>query len=280
MTARIAVIGDYMLDIDTNLTQIKIAPDCHVPVGVLKNEGDEIVRPGAAGAVVEMLKGFGVDVIAIGENIKQKCVKHRFFVDGKPYLRRDIPYHDLITIHQANALLDQIPNDVEFIIVSDYGKGVVTSYLWSQLISLEKTLLVDPALGKYLPWYRGAYAIIPNAKEANVTTLENAFVRLDWLRQYYPNIAIKLGADGIVASTDNKAAIHIEGKLITPIDVCGAGDMVIAAITASLAQGCDWYSACEFANKMAAKKCMQMGATPINEPIKGIIIDEEHQRRL
>lgn len=267
MNDRVAVIGDYMLDIDTNLTQVKIAPDCHVPVGVLKDAGDEVIRPGGAGAVVEMLKGFNIETIAVGENIKQKCVKHRFFVNGKPFLRKDIDYLDVIDTHECCLLMEQIPSDVEYIIVSDYGKGVITEQLWKILISLGKKLIVDPTIHKPLTWYKGAYAIIPNAKEADVDCVDNAFVRVEWLINYYQNVCIKLGAQGMVLKEQNRAAHHIIPLLITPVDVCGAGDMVIAAITAALTIGLEWYYACVFANKMAAKKCLQMGSTAINEPI-------------
>lgn len=264
MIGKVAVIGDYMLDIDTNLTKIGITPDHNVPI-VIAN--DDQVRPGAAGAVIEMMRGFGIDAIAIGENIKQKCVKHRFFISGKPLIRKDNDHIQPITDEQADKLVQQIPFDVDCIAVSDYGKGVVTEYLWKLLWQTGKKLIVDPSRYHKLDWYQGAWAIVPNSIEANCFTVDQGFVRCECLIQIYPHVCIKLGSRGMVVGTKGEASRHIEGILIDPIDTCGAGDMVLSAICCGLLSGKSWYDSCVYANKMAAKKCMQIGSTAIQSEV-------------
>lgn len=257
---QVVVIGDYMVDIDLKFQQIKIAPDHHVPVCVLYNKES---RPGAAGAVVEMLRGLNINVLPIGENIKEKSVKKRFFVDGKPVMRADEDCLQELQWDEIELLMETIPSDIEYIIVSDYGKGMITPYLWQLLVQWHKKIIVDPAINKPLSWYEGAYAILPNMAEANVFNISNGFVRCNELIKQYRYVGLKVGKEGILCAERNKRTEHIEGVLVDAIDTCGAGDMVISAIVKALLDGKDWYEACVFANKMAAKKCEQMGSTPV-----------------
>lgn len=259
-SGKVAVIGDFMVDIDYNFKQVKVAPDHHVPVCILDNSES---RPGAAGAVVEMLRGFNVDAVAVGEFLKTQCIKKRFFIDGKPYFRCDEDDLTELDSDEIELLVETIPSDVEYIIVSDYGKGVVTEYLWQLLIEWHKKIIVDPAINKPLSWYRDAYAILPNMVEANVFNLSNGYTRCFELTKLYRYVGLKVGREGILCAERNKRTEHIGGIVVNAIDTCGAGDMVSAAIVKALLDGLDWYQSCVFANKMAAKKCEQMGSTAV-----------------
>lgn len=260
----VAVIGDYMKDIDSLLKQVKIAPDHHVPVGVLEYE---TIRPGAAGAVVEMLHALNIDTLAIGEHIKQQCTKHRFFINGRPIFRRDTDFISDISMMQADDILFGISKRIEYIIVSDYGKGVITQHLWDGLLKTGKKIIVDPTIKKHLAWYKGAWAILPNAKEARVASESDAFDRCVELLAMYPHVCIKLGGAGMIVGRQSDHISRIDPIKINCIDVCGAGDMVSAALTAALMRGKSWFEACNFANQMAAKKCEQFGATPVKEEV-------------
>lgn len=270
---QVVVIGDYMTDIDTHLEQVGIAPDHHCPVTVHKNE---YVRPGAAGAVVEMLRSFGVHVLPLGEHFKSKCRKHRYFIDGKPIFRNDQDFCDPLSATATKELLECIPESAQYIIISDYGKGMITDSLWTSLVERYKDkIIVDPTKNRSVFWYKGVFGIVPNKIEANVTTVNNGFMRCNQLSEVYQKVALKLGPDGILVGETNKATRHIEGKLIIAKDVCGAGDMVISALVAGLLEGFDWFTACEFANKMAAEKCMQDGATPITAGVEHLFAFKE-----
>lgn len=259
---KIVVIGDYMLDIDRHLRTTKIAPDHNVPVCQLVSEE---VRPGGAGAVVEMLRKLGVDVLAIGENIKQKCVKHRFFIDDKPVFRQDTDFTVEISDSVTDVLVERIPKDVEYILVSDYGKGIVTKTLFKKLKKLDKKIIVDPAISRKLEWYVGAWAIVPNAVEAQIDQrrYSQAFDRTVELLKYYSHVCLKLGQYGMWVGRQCDKITKVEPIPITVVDTCGAGDMVLASITLALLEGQTWLEACEFANTMAAQKCTQWGATPV-----------------
>lgn len=256
----IAVIGDFLCDIDTFLKQVKLSPDFGIPVVIFDKE---ITRPGGAGAVVEMIKVLNTEVIGIGSHVKEQCVKQRFFIDNKPTLRKDIDIIDDISIENAQEIVFAIPDHTEYVIVSDYGKGVVTRELWDRLLHTGKKLIVDPTVKKPLNWYKGAWAILPNSKEAQVDSISSAIDRCVQLLRIYPHVLIKLGKEGMISGKQSSAIKRIAGKQINLVDVCGAGDMIAAALTSSLLRGNSWFMSCEFANIMAAKKCEQWGSTPV-----------------
>lgn len=256
----IAVIGDFLCDIDTFLKQVKFSPDFGIPVAIFDREEK---RVGGAGAVVEMIKGLNVDTIGIGSHVKEQCIKQRFFIDNKPTFRKDIDVIDNISIEKAQEIVFAIPDRTEYVIVSDYGKGAVTRELWDRLLQTGKKLIVDPTVKKPLNWYKGAWAILPNSKEAQVDSISSAIDRCVQLLRTYPHVLIKLGEEGMVSGKQSSAIKKIPGKKINLVDVCGAGDMVAAALTSSLSKGNNWFMSCEFANIMAAKKCEQFGATPV-----------------
>lgn len=138
------------------------------------------------------------------------------------------------------------------LIIEDYGKGLFSEALCQQMIKdfKDKNLLVtvDPSRSTPPAWYRGAHLLKPNKleaqmmvealgyfKERNLETM--AQILIDKLQ--LEKVLITLGAEGM-AMVDTK----LDSKLrIIPtaanevFDVSGAGDTVIAAITASLLSG-------------------------------------------
>ena len=67
----------------------------------------------------------------------------------------------------------KIVNNYDVILLSDYGKGVLTFELTQSLITIanenKKKLLVDPK-GLDYSKYKGAYLLTPNKKEASEAT--------------------------------------------------------------------------------------------------------------
>ena len=81
----------------------------------------------------------------------------------------------LIINHKSLFLkfFKKIVNNYDVILLSDYGKGVLTFELTQSLISIanenKKKLLVDPK-GLDYSKYNGAYLLTPNKKEASEAT--------------------------------------------------------------------------------------------------------------
>jgi bifunctional ADP-heptose synthase (sugar kinase/adenylyltransferase) len=248
----IAVIGDYIDDLDLWLETVRQSPEGAWPVTrELRRER----RDGGAGAVAAMAEGLGEDALRLGD-VKRRCIKQRLFVDGRQALRIDDDDVTPIAEIEAVRVVASIPAG-SIALVADYGKGVVTSRLWRMLAGRTRTI-VDPSRHRPLHWYRGAWAILPNRCEAGVLDISGAREQCCRLRSLYRHVGIKLDGDGIVADGQ-----HIPAACSNPLDVCGAGDMMLAAVGTALSRGADWINACRFGNEMAGRKCRQHGATPV-----------------
>lgn len=255
----LVILGDYMIDRDIWLQTVRQSPECDAPI--VRKVRDES-RPGGAGAVSMMAHGLGAEVVDLGASIKAECIKNRHFLDGQQVYRLDEDHTTPITPRQAWDLVEQIPAEADIVLVADYGKGIVTDALWKALKTRTLRLIVDPSRDRPLDWYQGAYAIVPNRKEASVNSVNEAISLCHEIRRSCPCVCIKLDREGMVANGQGRGE-HILAAFETATDVTGAGDMVLAAVGAGLEQGMDWLDACRFANQMAGLKCQQHGATPV-----------------
>ena len=165
------------------------------------------------------------------------------------------------------------------IIVSDYAKGVVTQALMDRLLALADArgllIAVDPKPARNLA-FRGAGLITPNRHEA----LELAGLPEPGPGEAYPLdeicrrihhrlapklLVITLGADGMAVSRDGQVEHVLATAAREVFDVSGAGDTVIASLTAALATGASAVAAAGFANQAAGVVVSKMGtatATP------------------
>jgi D-beta-D-heptose 7-phosphate kinase/D-beta-D-heptose 1-phosphate adenosyltransferase len=177
------------------------------------------------------------------------------------------------------AALDAACARADAIIVSDYAKGVVTQSLIDKLLAQADArgllIAVDPKPARHLR-FRGAGLITPNRHEA----LELAGLAEPGPGEDYPLeeicrrihhslaprlLVITLGADGMAVSRDGKVEHVLATEAREVFDVSGAGDTVIASLTAALAAGATAVEAAGFANRAAGVVVSKMGtatATP------------------
>ena len=254
----IAVIGDYMEDQDILYETVRRSPEGDFPI--VKYLGSE-TRPGGAGAVVAMIRGLGDDATAVFSD-KRICIKQRTFIDGQQVFRADFDETGPISDAEARTLVDRIPPEA-IVLVADYGKGTVTDALWEMLRERCETIIVDPSRQRQLSYYAGATGIVPNRAEARVDSVAQAISRAEQLRDIYWLVCVKLDRDGMVVASPS-GHDYLPAECPDPVDVCGAGDMVLAGIGVGLLRGMSWFEACRFANTLAGLKCLQRGATPLN----------------
>lgn len=134
------------------------------------------------------------------------------------------------------------------LVLSDYGKGIVTPQLCTQLIEVAHRrgipVVVDPKGGDWEK-YRGADYITPNLKELNtvqVSPVKNVDEDVERAARYAMN---RFGIHAMVATRSEcglslvteTTAVHIPTKAQEVFDVSGAGDTVIAAFALALAGG-------------------------------------------
>ncbi|MFQ5346139.1 MAG: D-glycero-beta-D-manno-heptose-7-phosphate kinase, partial [Mariprofundus sp.] len=161
--------------------------------------------------------------------------------------------------HMLESLDALLPGSTA-VILSDYGKGVLTPDFIRQLIErLQGSIIAVDPKPEHTDAYRGATVITPNLLEAsamagmeninNNNHVENiAKVLHEKLELKY--VLITRSEKGMTLY-DGKQSHHIPTAARDVFDVTGAGDTVIAVFAACLARGDDALSAAQTANDAA-----------------------------
>jgi D-beta-D-heptose 7-phosphate kinase / D-beta-D-heptose 1-phosphate adenosyltransferase len=162
-----------------------------------------------------------------------------------------------------------IVKNYDVILLSDYGKGLLTSTLTQKLISIanknNKRVLVDPK-GLDYSKYEGAYLLTPNKKEAGEAihsdikdgkSLLDAINRLK--EKYKLTVSLITLSDQGVAIFDNSLRIHPTAAREV-FDVTGAGDTILASLGFALSCNKDIDEAVKFANLAAGVVIGKIGS--------------------
>ena len=291
---KILVIGDIIIDNYLIGDTQRISPEAPVPI---VNIVEEKFALGGAGNVVNNLLAFEADVDIISvigddENtpvlntlLKEKNInsdylivennraitkKTRIISSNQQVVRYDKETSKDIDKESSNKILDiykRIVKNYKIVVLSDYGKGVLTDDLTSKIIQIANKegskVLADPKGSDYSK-YSGSYLLTPNKKEAGIAintsiTKENILHAMQQLKSIY-NLSISiitLSQNGI-AVFDNELRIF-PTQVQEVYDVTGAGDTVIAAIAYKLVQNYHIDDAIKFANLAAGIVVGKMG---------------------
>ena len=148
------------------------------------------------------------------------------------------------------------------VVLSDYAKGALTPRVIRAVIEaanrLGKTVVVDPK-GRDYTIYRGATLITPNRQELSEVT-GTASITDDDIVTSANALRSSLGAKAIlVTRSENGMTLvgegfhhHVRAEKVRVRDVSGAGDTVVAVLSAMLAMQADFESAMRAANAAAA----------------------------
>jgi D-beta-D-heptose 7-phosphate kinase/D-beta-D-heptose 1-phosphate adenosyltransferase len=174
----------------------------------------------------------------------------------------------------ADAVARKIQS-VDLVVVSDYGKGVVTADLLKRVVeaarAAEKRILVDPK-GADFARYAGATVLTPNQKEAgraagvritDAATLQAAAARL-FQTSAVENFLITCGKEGMVLFERGKSPFKIAAEARQVFEVSGAGDTVVAVLGLSLAAGASLRSAAALANTAAGVVVGKVGTATLS----------------
>ncbi len=148
------------------------------------------------------------------------------------------------------------------VVLSDYAKGALTPRVIGAVIEsankLGKPVVVDPK-GRDYSIYRGATMITPNRQELAEAT--GTVARSDdEVAEAALGLARALGARAVLVTRSEAgmtlvgegAPIHVPAYPVRVRDVSGAGDTVVAVLSAMLAMNADFESAMRAANAAAA----------------------------
>ena len=304
--AKILVVGDVMMDRFLWGKVSRISPEAPVPVVVVDHED---FRLGGAANVVNNIDGLGGKGVLCGvvgddemgqrimneliekkikthgifiEKGRQTTVKTRIFANQQQVVRIDRERTDDLkgsTFRNLSEFLIEKMEDSDGIILSDYGKGVLTRRLIRALIrrarESKKFVMVDPKSKDY-SIYRGATVITPNTKEASEASGIPITDELS-LAKAGKKLLKKLRCDALVMTRGEEGMTIFEpdqepfsvGTVAKEVyDVTGAGDTVIGAIALALSIGAKIKTAVELANYAAGIVVGKMGtATATREEL-------------
>jgi D-beta-D-heptose 7-phosphate kinase/D-beta-D-heptose 1-phosphate adenosyltransferase len=287
----ILCVGDLMLDEFIYGEVSRISPEAPTPVIAVKrteamiggagNVARNLVALGArcifVGAVGDdeggdaLTKALGthplIEFHLVIDGNRQTTRKVRFVSEhhSTHLLRADWETATAIASGSEDALIGHaikaMPR-VGAVVLSDYAKGALTPRVVRAVIDAAKErgkpVVVDPK-GRDYSIYRGATVITPNRQElANAThtptqtdeDITNAAAKLrDAVSAQAVLVTRSEAGMTLVSKT---ASVHVPAYPVRVRDVSGAGDTVVAVLSAMLAIGADFESATRAANAAAA----------------------------
>jgi D-beta-D-heptose 7-phosphate kinase/D-beta-D-heptose 1-phosphate adenosyltransferase len=177
-------------------------------------------------------------------------------------------------IQQILSLLEGGINELDAVLVSDYGKGVICEPLMERVRSLTqragKILAVDPKV-KNFPLFREVTIITPNHYEAAEATGRWIMSEEDLMtvgrtllqRLQVQSVLITRGEKGMTLFQHNGEVIHIPTMAKEVYDVTGAGDTVISVLTLAMASGATAKEAAILSNIAAGIVVGEIGTATI-----------------
>lgn len=298
---KVLVVGDIMMDEFLWGEVSRISPEAPVPI--VKVEKETFLLGGAANVVNNLLGLKGRVLLAgvigsdsMGRRLIRKlqslgtttegivveegrptAIKTRVIAHHQQVVRVDREKVGPILPETLRAILNIIRKNISQIrgiIVSDYGKGVVSQEL---MIGLKKIagknsipVLVDPKPHN-MGWYDQVTVITPNHLEAEMAVGKKIESKEDllWAGRHLlkktkcESVLITRGREGMTLFLKNKKVEHIPTVAQKVFDVTGAGDTVIATLILSLVSGMNMIQACKMANFAAGIVVGEVGTAAV-----------------
>ncbi|MBN3039327.1 MAG: D-glycero-beta-D-manno-heptose-7-phosphate kinase [Candidatus Omnitrophica bacterium] len=287
--AKILVIGDLILDEFIWGKVNRISPEAPVPVVWVNSES---FMPGGASNVANNIHGLGAQAFICGvigadergriltEELRRKNIdvegivvdaerpttlKTRVIAHHQQVVRIDREKVDEVddnVISQILTYAKEKINDVDALLIEDYGKGLIAPRLIQEVIALahkhDKIVTVDPK-DNHLSYYQDITLITPNHHELAKATGEEIKSEKDLdvagrallANQKSKAVLVTLGENGMRLFEENGQSVHIPTMAQEVYDVSGAGDTVIAAATVALASGASMLEAAHISNYAA-----------------------------
>ncbi len=299
---RILVVGDIMLDRFVYGQVERISPESPVPILSIRREERML---GGAGNALANLSGLTVasHILALigkdeeGRQVRDLAtamnadvdglitdparptiVKTRFLAGHQQLLRTDFETRQPLSDSLAQQILsyvNKVVADVQSIILSDYGKGLLRPDVIAEIIkSANKQgvpVVVDPK-GQDFSIYRGAFAVSPNKKELSEATRGRNVESDEEIEAAARQIIQECGIEVVVATRSKDGmsvvradqAVHIKNTMQVEVyDVSGAGDTVISTIASGLAAGASIEDSSRLANLAGSHVVTKVGTAPI-----------------
>lgn len=314
---KILIIGDLILDEFIWGKVNRISPEAPVPVVWVENES---FMPGGAanvannitalggkaylagiignddrGAILKSeLSGKGINTSGIFmDSSRPTTLKSRVIAHSQQVVRIDrekLGSIDKETNQRMIAYILGIMDEIDGLVIEDYGKGVITPELLKPVVSAarrkNKIIAVDPK-EDHINYYKGVTVITPNNHEASkasgikITDLDTLKKAGDLLlKKLNLKIAlVTLGEEGMSVFERGKPFEKIPTVAQEVYDVSGAGDTVISCYTLCLVSGASSIEAAHISNCAAGIVVGKVGISVVTPEELIARIKEEIKRK-
>jgi rfaE bifunctional protein kinase chain/domain len=300
---KILVLGDVMLDEYLWGNVSRISPEAPVPVVEIAKEsiklggaanvalnvkvlGDEPILVGVTGddrngkKMLEVLRGAQIKSEGIfADNSRMTTIKTRVIAHNQQVVRADRENPEEISEKLGGEIIGFVKkklSELDGLIISDYGKGVITYGLLSELIELCRQnnifIAVDPKETHFIN-YRQVSLITPNHHEAGFVygkriKDESVLEEVGWGLLDKLNVEALLitrGEKGMSLFEANRTLTHFPTRAKEVYDVTGAGDTVISAFTCAVAAKANYREAALISNHAAGIVVGEIGTTQVTK---------------
>ncbi|MBN1756433.1 D-glycero-beta-D-manno-heptose-7-phosphate kinase [bacterium] len=298
---KVIVLGDSMLDEYIWGVVERISPEAPVPVVDVQTTS---LRLGGAANVAWNLKKLGAEPILVSivgedptsqrlmELLSQEKIASKSLITD--YSRPTTLKTRIIAHHQQVVRVDRenredidspileevlavfrtnLPH-ADGVIISDYGKGLLTREMVQEVIhscrKQQKFIAVDPK-EKYFQYYKGISIITPNVHETE-TALKTRIRSEDELvaagekllkMLEAKNVLITRGEKGMSLFQQNGDYYYLPTVAKEVYDVTGAGDTVTASLTLAAISGASYFEAAYISNHSAGIVVGEVGTAAV-----------------
>jgi len=299
--SRILILGDIMLDEYLFGSVSRISPEAPVPVVEITSSkqllggaanvaaniialGDEPILLGVAGEdeaaarLTQLLRTRGISRGSIvHDHTRQTTIKTRVIAHSQQVVRTDREDRSALNQQSYKSVLDRFQSmidEIGAVIISDYGKGVITPELLENVIDICRKrdifVGVDPKETNFFN-YKRVSLITPNHHEAGFAYGRRIMTEGDLhdvgngllQKLEADSILITRGADGMSLFQIDEEPTHIPTFARDVYDVTGAGDTVIATFVSAVCAGADLVESAMMANAAAGITIGEVGTTSV-----------------
>jgi rfaE bifunctional protein kinase chain/domain len=301
---RILVLGDVGVDRYTIGSVERISPEAPVPIVLVQ---EEQLKLGLAANVADNVRALGGTPLLVGvvgkdsaaqdfrkllktarvgathlvvDPTRRTVLKDRVVSDRQQLLRIDFE-----SLHPADASIEQavfaqveeLLAQADAVVVEDYAKGMLSEKLLRRVFraakAAKKIVAVDPNAKTPLHFYKGAFLLTPNTREAEHLTgvkirderslLEVGRLLLEGSSARHA--VITRGKDGMAIFTSGKAGVSLIPTYAREVyDVSGAGDTVISVLALALSAGASVEDAAVLGNLAAGVEVGKRGTATVS----------------
>ena len=294
-SCKILIVGDVMLDKYYFGKVERISPEAPVPIvnivteesrlGGASNVANNITSLGGqatlCGAIGYDFFGKEIERMAHRKGIKTDFVKTEQptitkarIIGGRQQIVR-IDYEQHLELSEKaredfQTHLASLFQEFPTLVISDYGKGMISEELCSFLIKTAKShrtrVIVDPKK------YTGADLITPNVKElgdiighpVKNNDQEIAVAALEIVHRYGLSALLVTRSEQGMSLISDQNILHLPTHSQEVFDVSGAGDTVVAALSLALTQGQEITEAMRIANVAAGIVVQKIGTATLS----------------